>query len=251
MNRGLNFDRKKHCMYPKAMGKKIREKLITDFGKTVGDQLWEKTRLKYAELLSDAPSMKGTPHSAGAYTAILFFAYYSILPEKPSIETLEPFTNELFMGSFKTMGKLFNMNRKADLCLLAGIMKSVGKKDAASIRKKPDGFINVQTTFDKENGIIRYKFTQCPNAEFAKKHGFEDIMPLLCNTDYYGMDQLHACLIRTSNCVKGSFCDFCIVADQNPLADKYERIRDEYGFIISKEKKGTDLYVLGQSGRSI
>lgn len=98
---------------------------------------------------------------------------------------------------------------------------------------------------------IRYKFTQCPNAEFAKKHGFEDIMPLLCNTDYYGMDQLHACLIRTSNCVKGSFCDFCIVADQNPLADKYERIRDEYGFIISKEKKGTDLYVLGQSGRSI
>ena len=76
------------------------------------------------------------------------------------------------MGSFKTVGKLFNMNRKADLCLLAGIMKSVGKKDAASIRKKPDGFINVQTPFDKENGIIRYKFTQCPNAEFAKKHGF-------------------------------------------------------------------------------
>ena len=73
-------------------------------------------------------------------------------------------------------------------------------------------------------------------------------MPLLCNTDYYGMDQLHACLIRTSNCVKGSFC---IVADQNPLADKYERIRDEYGFITSKKKKGTDLYVLGQSGRSI
>ena len=100
MNRGLNFDRKKHCMYPKAMGKKIREKLITDFGKTVGDQLWEKTRLKYAELLSDAPSMKGTPHSAGAYTAILFFAYYSILPEKPSIEELQPFTNELFSVCF-------------------------------------------------------------------------------------------------------------------------------------------------------
>ena len=184
MKRGLNFDRKKHSMYLKAMEKKIREKLITDFGKTVGDQLWEKTRLKYAEMLSDAPSVKGTPHSAGAYTVILFFAYYSILPEKPSIEALEPFTNELFMGSFKTVGKLFNMNRKADLCLLAGIMKSVGKKDAASIRKNPHGFINVQTPFDKENGIIRYKFTQCPNAEFAKKHGFADIMPLLCNTDY-------------------------------------------------------------------
>ncbi len=81
MNRDLGFDRKKHSMYPKAMGKKIREKLISDFGETVGDQLWEK------------------------------------------------------------------------------------------------------------------------------------------------------------NCVKGSFCDFCIVADQNPLAGKYERIRDEYGFIISKKKE--------------
>lgn len=239
----LNFDRKKHSMYPKAMGKRIREKLIADFGEAVGNQLWEKTRLKYAELLSDAPSMKGTPHSAGAYTAILFFAYYSVLQEKPSIEALEPFTNELFMGSFKTMGKLFNMNRKTNLCLLAGIMKSVGKKDAAYIRKNPDGFVNVQTPFDKEKGIIRYKFTQCPNAEFAKKHGFADIMPLLCNTDYYGMDQLHACLIRTSNCVRGSFCDFCIVANQNPLGDKYERIRDEYGFIISREKQEVEYEV--------
>ena len=45
----LNFDRKKHSMYPKAMGKKIRGKLIADFGETVGNQLWEKTRLKYAD----------------------------------------------------------------------------------------------------------------------------------------------------------------------------------------------------------
>lgn len=136
MNKELDFDRKKHSMYPKAMGEKIRKKLTSDFGETVGDQLWEKTRLKYAELLSDAPSMKGTPHSAGAYTAILFFAYYSVLPKKPSIEALEPFTNELFMGSFKSMGKLFNMNRKTDLCLLAAIMKSVGKKGCGSHQKE-------------------------------------------------------------------------------------------------------------------
>lgn len=35
----------------------------------------------------------------------------------------------------KAMGKLFNMNKKTDLCLLAVIIKSVGKKDAAFIKK--------------------------------------------------------------------------------------------------------------------
>lgn len=44
MNRELNFDRKKHSMYPKAMGEKIKEKLTSDFGETVGNQLWEKNK---------------------------------------------------------------------------------------------------------------------------------------------------------------------------------------------------------------
>ena len=232
----LKFDRKKHSIYPKTMGKKIKCKLEADYGKEKGGQLWEQTQLQYVEFLRDTPSMKGTAHAAGTYTAILFFAYYSVLPTKPSIEDLQPFTEELFMGSFKILGKLFNVNRKCILNFLAYIMKSVGKKDDEAIKKFPDGFVNVQTPYDKKNGIIRYTFTQCPNAEFAKKHGFADIMPLLCNTDYFGMEQLHACLIRTSNCVKGNHCDFCIVADKNPLAYKYKKIKDKYGFWISEEK---------------
>ena len=31
---------------------------------------------------------------------------------------------------------------------------------------------------------IYYEFTACPAAEFAKRFGFTDIMPALCNVDY-------------------------------------------------------------------
>ena len=39
---------------------------------------------------------------------------------------------------------------------------------------------------------IYYEFTACPAAEFAKRFGFADIMPALCNVDYASMELLHA-----------------------------------------------------------
>lgn len=39
----LKFDRKKHSIYPKTMGKKIKCKLEADYGKEKGGQLWEQT----------------------------------------------------------------------------------------------------------------------------------------------------------------------------------------------------------------
>ena len=39
------------------------------------------------------------------------------------------------------------------------------------VRFDPEGFVNIDTPYDKEHHAARYSFTQCPNAEFAKKHG--------------------------------------------------------------------------------
>lgn len=35
---------------------------------------------------------------------------------------------------------------------------------------------------------IYYEFTECPTAEFAKKHGLLEVMPALCNPDFEAME---------------------------------------------------------------
>ena len=74
---------------------------------------------------------------------------------------------------------------------------------------------------------IYYEFTACPAAEFAKRFGFTDIMPALCNVDYVSMELLHAKLVRTTTCVDGCRCDYTICGDKDPYVKEHPEYRDE------------------------
>ncbi len=76
----------------------------------------------------------------------------------------------------------------------------------------------------------KYHFTQCPNAEFAKKHNLLHVLPLMCNCDLFGIEQLHGTLIRCGTCGNSDICDCCVVGCKNPLAKEYEIVTDENGF---------------------
>ena len=91
-------------------------------------------------------------------------------------------------------------------------------------------------SYDKENGIIRYSFTQCPNAEFAKRHHMEDVLPVLCNCDHLAMQAIHAALIREGTCVTSDCCDYCIVGNKNSNAKEYELTKTDNGLWISVKK---------------
>ena len=91
-------------------------------------------------------------------------------------------------------------------------------------------------SYDKENGIIRYSFTQCPNAEFAKRHHMEDVLPVLCNCDHLAMQAIHAALIREGTCVTADRCDYCIVGNRNPIAAEYDLVAAGNGLLLSVER---------------
>ena len=67
--------------------------------------------------------------------------------------------------------------------------------------------------YDK-NKPIYYEFTFCPVADFAKRFGFEEIMPSLCKVDYKCLEIMHAKLIREHTCVEGNRCDYTIYGDE-------------------------------------
>lgn len=140
------------------------------------------------------------------------------------------------MGSFTKLGKVFDLNRSADMWLIDKVFRKSGDRDRKDAARYPDGFINVDEPYDKTHHAARYSFTQCPNAEFAKKHGLLHVLPLLCNSDFFGISEIHGALIRCGTCGNSDACDYLVVGSKNPIASEYTTVTDERGFLVSRRK---------------
>ena len=210
------------------------------YGTSQGKQIWKETCGQYSEYLKDLPDYGGkkNTHALAIYGALLIFSLYPLLPDQPPMEKLQDFVQNMFMSSFVKLGKVFNLNRNFDMWLIHKVFQSVGNKDRKQFGQYPDTFCNVSEPYDKENHAARYHFTQCPNAEFAKKHNLMHILPLFCNSDYWGIGQIHGTLIRCGTCGNSDKCDYCVVGSDNPLAKEYEIVKDEGGFLVSRKKTG-------------
>lgn len=230
----LIFDRTKHVIYtPKA--KAVIQKLLRrDYSLEEAEKLWEKIQLQYAAYLEDEPALGGLKLSAGVYDSILVFAYYVTVPQKPALADIQQEICSTFMGGFDVLGKIFNLNRRLDLKLAAKVFRAAMEAKTREAALFPASFHVGEFSFDPKEAIIRYSFTQCPNAEFAKRHHLEHVLPLMCNCDHMALQKIHAGLIRCSTCATGCVCDYCILGDQNPLMKDYTLVTDENGLWLSQ-----------------
>ena len=229
----LPFDRTKHRVYTKNAKKCVQKLLRRYYDEKTAAELWEKVQLRYCEYLKDEPALAGLRITTSIYDPILIFAWYAVIPDKPPLEEVQRDIYESFFGSFGLMGKVFDLNRKPDNRLASRIFQKANDIRVEEIKRFPASFRMGYCTYDKENGVVRYSFTQCPNAEFAKRHHMEDVLPVLCNCDHLAMRAIHAALIREGTCVTSDRCDYCIVGDRNPIAADYELVRAENGLLLS------------------
>ena len=237
LEKDLPIDRSKHIVYSKAAKECVQKLLRRTYDEKRAEELWEKIQLQYCEYLKEEPALAQSKITVSIYDPILIFAWYAVIPEKPSIEEVQQDIYDCFMGSFDTLGKIFDLNRKFDNRLAAKIFKKTSDVRVEESRKLKGTFEIGYYDYDKDNEIIRYSFTQCPNALFAKRHHMEDVLPLMCNCDHMAMQKLHAALIREGTCVTSDCCDYCIVGNRNPLADKYELTKEDNGLWVSVKKK--------------
>ena len=212
--------------------------LLERYGKEEAVRIWKKTRKTYNSWLIDLPDYGGKKngHANAIYGGLLIFALYPALPDHPPIEELQDFVQNLFMEPFTKLGKVFDLNRPGNMWLIDKVFQKVGERDRKDAEKYPEGFLNVNEPYDREHHAARYHFTQCPNAEFAKKHNLLHVLPLLCNCDFFGIEELHGKLIRRGTCGNSDVCDYLVVGDKNPIAAEYETVTDEGGFLVSRKK---------------
>ena len=235
----LPIDLSKHAIYTKSAKKCVQKLLHRYYDGKTAEVMWEKVQLKYAEFLKDEPALGGAKITVSIYDPILIFAWYGIVSDKPPLEEIQQDVYDCFMGGFDAMGKVFNLNRKLDNRLARRIFKKTRDTREKEFRELPASFRMGSYSYDKENGIVRYCFTQCPNAEFAKRHHMEHVLPVMCNCDHLAMKKLHATLIREGTCITSDRCDYCIVGDKSPLAAEYALVKNEDGLLISMKKQAS------------
>ncbi len=232
----LPFDRAKHRIYTKNAKKCVQKLLSRYYDRHTAAELWEKIQLQYCEYLKDEPALAGSKITVSIYDPILIFAWYAVVPDKPPLKDIQQDIYDCFMGSFDLLGRIFDLNRKPDNRLAGAIFRKTSDIREEESRKFPGSFRMGGFEYDKENGVVRYSFSQCPNAEFARRHHMEDVLPVMCNCDHMAMQKLHAVLIREGTCCTGTCCDYCIVGDRNPIAAEYELKTSESGLWVSVKK---------------
>lgn len=237
LEKHLPIDSTKHVMYTNNAKKCVQKLLRRYYDDSTAADLWEKIQFQYCEYLKEEPALGSAKITVSIYDPILIFAWYAVVPEKPPIKEFQQDVFDCFMGGFTLLGKIFNLNRTLDNRLAARLFKKTSDTREEEIKRLPASFRMGGFEYDRENGAIRYSFTQCPNAEFAKRHHMEDILPVMCNCDHLAMQKLHAVLIREGTCCTSVCCDYCIVGDQNPLAKAYTLEKRENGLLISVKKQ--------------
>lgn len=96
------------------------------------------------------------------------------------------------------------------------------KKDtqnAVNAAKNPGSF-ETRTVIPPEPGYdFSYHNLVCPLSDFARKHGYEEYMPYLCNLDYVMFGAFGVPLMREHTCFEdGDYCDFKLKIGEEPMA---------------------------------
>lgn len=75
----------------------------------------------------------------------------------------------------------------------------------------------------KHKQVIAFTLVGCPLWEYARKYGYEDLMPHMCALDHAYAKLMHAKLIRTHTVATGAdSCDYWYVPDKSRFAKKYK-----------------------------
>ena len=228
----LKFDRTCHVLYSKPCKKEIQKKIALHYPTEKREAVWEKIQLKYVKFLSEWRTDLGGKKNfhngkGGTYDCIAIMSYYDVCRDVTSFREIEEIEENLILPAFRKL-KFVDCNKP----FWRKLIYKAFTRAKSGCDKWHDYEMNV-SPYDKDKPIY-YEFTACHAAEFAKKFGFDDIMPALCNVDFASMELLHAKLIRTTTCANGCKCDYAICGDRDAYAKAHPEYRDEEGYRRNK-----------------
>lgn len=186
------------------------------YGKEYTKELLKKADVIYRDMLNKADDIgKDNPMASNLYECLIFFAIYDASEGKITQNELRSLVNEIMSAPImKVMGLFINLNKTSGVKRLSNMMqKNVAWLDQHPQYKEVSWDFNFDESKNKDG--FYYHFTQCPINTFARKEGYLDILPIMCDIDYKTANLMHANLHREHTLAKGGkLCDYWFIGDK-------------------------------------
>ncbi len=197
----------------------VKKGLVRRFGKEETASLLQKADAIYRDMINRADDIgKDNPMSSNMYEGLIFFAIWEAADGKISIDDLREITHEV-MGFplMKAVGIFVNANKSG----LARLEKKMHKNaEWLEVHPQYKG-VSWDFNFDKTKHSegFYYHFTRCPLNDFARREGYLEVLPVMCEIDLISASLMHAKLIRRQTLASGGeMCDYWFVGDKSPSA---------------------------------
>ena len=184
--------------YSKSAERGIKARLSQKYSLAERGRLMEKIDRKYEEFLVDLPYCGGKHNVMiwQLYDAITAFAYYEVLPEQETPEEFIKTCAVIFEKGKqrKTLPHFLTVDSK-DFIRVARAKKMNRELDRGNWQ---NGW-RIEMETDHLNEGLQVALIGCPIYNFAVKHGYEKLMPAMCNCDCPSIGSLHAGLVRPTH----------------------------------------------------
>lgn len=204
--------------------REIRPILARHYGDDRAESMIRDTQPIYERFLEETPSIGGreNPMSINMDMALPFFALYEASGRILSEEVIEDMLDQVMVAKYRKMGRFIDMNRLDKPWFRKLVYAMAGRiADKINAHKGKDwnNTWGIEINPKGHDHGLSMALVGCPLADFAKSHGYMDVLPYLCRSDYRSAAALHARLIRPQTVAEGyETCEYWYVGDQDPAA---------------------------------
>ena len=174
----------------------VKKSLVKRFGKEETALLVQKTDAIYREMLNRSDDIgKDNPMASNLYECLIFLAVWKAADGKISVDVLREITHEV-MGFpiMKAIGLFMNANRSGLDKLEKKMHQNAEWLEVHPQYKEFSWDFNFDKTKHPEG--FYYHFTRCPLNDFARREGYLEVLPVMCEIDLVTASLMHAKLIR-------------------------------------------------------
>lgn len=198
----------------KVMKKRLKEK----YAKEEAEQKWQKIQKTYDEFVESVPDIGGRKNSMcnSFYGALACFAWYEALKSETDQQEMESLLDANMSGG-AFMKKIMNHINLDSPRIQKIVYGYIGKMAVRLNQHKEDGSWNntwgVQVNpLNRKEGISVH-LIGCPIVDFAKEHGYMELMPIFCASDYSMIEEgMGKQLIREHTVAAGDEeCDYWVL----------------------------------------
>ena len=197
----------------------VKKDLVRRFGKEEAAKKKKKTDAVYRDMLNRADDIgKDNPMASNLYEGLLFLALWEAADGKISVDDLREITRAVMQfPAMKLVGLFVNANRSGLEKLEKRMHKNAEWLEVHPQYKGVSWDFNFDKTKHSEG--FYYHFTRCPLNDFARREGYIEVLPVMCEIDLLSAELMHAKLIRKQTLASGGdCCDYWFVGDKSPSA---------------------------------